>query len=286
MSVQRRHPDWIKVRWPAGGTFAETRRVVKELGLHTVCEEAQCPNIGECWGQRSATFMLLGDVCTRNCGYCAVQHGRPVAVDPTEPQRVAEASARLSLRHVVVTSVDRDDLPDGGASHFATTARAIEKLLPDCTIEVLTPDFKGHQQAIDIVVDSPISVFNHNTETVPRLYRRVRPGGDYQRTLEVLRRAKGRREGLLVKSGIMLGLGEELPEILVVVRDLVDAGCDILTLGQYLQPTRQHLPVHRYVPPDEFASLKVEARRMGLAHVESGPLVRSSYRAWEHVKSC
>lgn len=281
----RRHPDWIKVRWPAGPEFGDTRKVVKELRLHTVCEEAQCPNIGECWAHHSATFMLLGDVCTRNCGYCAVQHGRPLAVDPLEPARVAEGVARLALRHVVVTSVDRDDLADGGASHFAATVRAIKARVPDCTVEVLTPDFKGDAEAIGIVVESPVDVFNHNTETVARLYKRARPGGSYRRTLDVLLAAKRRKPDILTKSGLMLGLGEEHSEVATVFSDLRSVGCDILTLGQYLQPTQQHLPVERYLHPDEFDSLRLEALGIGFPHVESGPLVRSSYRAWTHTKS-
>jgi lipoic acid synthetase len=281
--VARRHPDWIKVRAPGGESFAATKRVVQELALHTVCEEAHCPNIAECWGHRTATFMLLGDVCTRNCGYCAVAHGRPLAVDPLEPDRVAEGVARLGLRHVVVTSVDRDDLPDGGAGHFAATARAIRQRIPECAIEVLTPDFKGSLTALAQVLDSPIDVFNHNTETVPRLYRRARPGGQYGRTLGLLAEAKRRHPSLRTKTGLMLGLGEERAELVAVFRDLAAAGCDILTLGQYLQPSRSHLPVERYLPPGEFAELGEIARDIGFRHVESGPLVRSSYHAWEHV---
>lgn len=283
VTVARRHPEWIKVRAPGGDGFAATKRVVKELALHTVCEEAHCPNVAECWGHKTATFMLLGDVCTRNCGYCAVAHGRPVAVDPHEPGRVAEGVARLGLRHVVVTSVDRDDLPDGGAGHFAATAEAIKRRVPECAVEVLTPDFKGNLTALAQVVDSPIDIFNHNTETVPRLYRRARPGGKYERALELLDRAKRRRPRLLTKTGLMLGLGEERGELVAVFRDLAAVGCDILTLGQYLQPSRQHLPVDRYVPPAEFVALREVALGIGFRHVESGPLVRSSYHAWEHV---
>ena len=283
MSVTRRHPDWIKVRAPGGESFAATKRVVQELALHTVCEEAHCPNVAECWGHRTATFMLLGDVCTRNCGYCAVSHGRPLPVDHLEPRRVAEGVARLGLRHVVVTSVDRDDLPDGGAAHFAATARAIRERTPECRIEVLTPDFKGSLTALAAVVDAPIDVFNHNTETVPRLYSRTRPGGRYERALTLLAEAKHRRPALQTKTGLMLGLGEGRDELVAVFRDLVDVGCDILTLGQYLQPSRDHLPVERYVPPDEFAEIGELARGLGFRHVESGPLVRSSYHAWEHV---
>ena len=283
MTVARRHPDWIKVRAPGGEGFAATKRVVQELALHTVCEEAHCPNIAECWGHRTATFMLLGDVCTRNCGYCAVGHGRPVAVDPHEPARVAEGVARLGLKHVVVTSVDRDDLPDGGASHFAATARAIREQVADCAIEVLTPDFKGDLTALAQVVDSPVDIFNHNTETVPRLYARARPGGRYDRALRLLQEAKRRRSDLRTKTGLMLGLGEEPDEVIAVFRDLAAVGCEILTLGQYLQPSRKHLPVARYLPPAEFDQLRRSALELGFHHVESGPLVRSSYHAWEHV---
>jgi lipoic acid synthetase len=283
VTVARRHPDWIKVRAPGGEGFAATKRVVQELALHTVCEEAHCPNIAECWGHRTATFMLLGDVCTRNCGYCAVGHGRPVAVDPHEPARVAEGVARLGLKHVVVTSVDRDDLPDGGASHFAATARAIREQVADCAIEVLTPDFKGDLTALAQVVDSPVDIFNHNTETVPRLYARARPGGRYDRALRLLQEAKRRRSDLRTKTGLMLGLGEEPDEVIAVFRDLAAVGCEILTLGQYLQPSRKHLPVARYLPPAEFDQLRRSALELGFHHVESGPLVRSSYHAWEHV---
>ena len=283
MSMPRRHPDWIKVRLPHGDGFATTRRIVKDLRLHTVCEEARCPNVAECWGQRTATFMLLGDICTRNCGYCAVQHGRPAEVDRFEPARVADAAVRLGLRHVVVTSVDRDDLPDGGAGHFAATAAAIKRRMPGCTVEVLTPDFRGDPDALATVVDAPIDIFNHNTETVPRLYRRARPGGKYDRVLGLFRMAKRRRPELTTKSGLMLGLGEARDELMAVFANLAAVGCEVLTLGQYLQPTDAHLPVERYLPPDEFAALRSTALRFGFRYVESGPLVRSSYRAWEHV---
>ncbi|HSQ00100.1 MAG TPA: lipoyl synthase [Candidatus Dormibacteraeota bacterium] len=283
MAVARRHPEWIKVRAPGGEGYASTKQVVQSLDLHTVCEEAHCPNLAECWGHRTATFMLLGDVCTRNCGYCAVAHGRPVAVDPHEPERVAEGVARLGLRHVVVTSVDRDDLPDGGAGHFAATARAIKRRQPECTVEVLTPDFKGNLEALAEVVEAPIDVFNHNTETVPRLYKLARPGGRYDRCLAILDAAKRRRPSLLTKTGLMLGLGEEPQEVRAVLADLREVACDILTLGQYLQPTRQHLPIARYLTPAEFDELGAAARALGFRHVESGPLVRSSYHAWQHV---
>jgi len=281
--VARRHPPWLKVRAPGGPEFAETMATVRELGLHTVCQEARCPNIGECWGHRTATFMLLGDTCTRNCGFCAVTHGRPLAVDPAEPLRVASAVARLGLRHVVVTSVNRDDLADGGAAHFAATARAIKRLLPGCRVEVLVPDFQGHLASVAEVVASPIDVFNHNLETVPRLYRRVRAGARYARSLAVLEAARRAREGLLTKTGLMLGLGETQEELASVFRDLRSIGCDILTLGQYLRPSGEHLPVERYVPPEEFTALGAEALALGFRHVEAGPLVRSSYHAWSHV---
>jgi lipoic acid synthetase len=283
MTVARRHPEWIKVRAPHGEAFFETKRLVNDLRLHTVCEEAHCPNAGECWGHKTATFMLLGDVCTRNCGFCAVTHGRPVTVDPHEPQRVAEGVARLGLQHVVVTSVDRDDLSDGGAGHFARTAEAIKARVPDCAVEVLIPDFQGNLAAVAIVVDAPIDILNHNTETVPRLYKRVRPGAKYERSQDLLRHAKQRRPELLTKTGLMLGLGEEHDELLQVFADLAGVGCNILTLGQYLRPSAQHLPVERYLPPAEFATLRNEALGFGFRHVESGPLVRSSYHAWEHV---
>jgi len=280
-----RHPAWLKVRAPGGPGFAATRSAVRALGLHTVCEEARCPNIGECWGHRTATFMLLGDTCTRNCAFCAVTHGRPLAVDPAEPGRVAVAVARLGLRHVVVTSVDRDDLEDGGAAHFATTARAVKDMVPDCRVEVLVPDFQGRLASVDTVAEAPIDVFNHTVETVPRLYRRVRPGARYDRSLAVLRRARERGEAYHTKAGLMLGLGEELEELTVVLEDLRAVGCDILTLGQYLRPSADHLPIERYVTPEEFAALKEQALDLGFAHVESGPLVRSSYHAWSHVKT-
>lgn len=283
MGVARRHPEWIKVRAPGGAGYAATKQVVQALALHTVCEEAHCPNLAECWGHRTATFMLMGDVCTRNCGYCAVAHGRPAALDPHEPERVAEGVERLGLRHVVVTSVDRDDLADGGAGHFAATARAIKRRRPECRVEVLTPDFKGNPEALAAVVDAPIDVFNHNAETVPRLYKVARPGGRYDRCLSLLAAAKVRRPQLLTKTGLMLGLGEAIEEVHAVLADLRAVDCDILTLGQYLQPTRRHLPVARYLTPAEFGELGAHARALGFRHVESGPLVRSSYHAWQHV---
>ncbi len=279
----RRHPPWLKVRAPGGPGFSETRATVRDLELHTVCEEAHCPNIAECWGHRTATIMLLGDTCTRNCSFCAVHHGRPLQVDPDEPGRVAEAVAALGLRHVVVTSVNRDDLADGGAAHFAATARAIKARVPESRVEVLVPDFQGDADAVRTVVASPIEIFNHNIETVPRLYKRVRPGARYERSLGVLAAARRARAGCLTKAGLMLGLGETREEILRVFVDLRLVDCDILTLGQYLRPSADHLPIERYVTPEEFAALRSDALAAGFRHVESGPLVRSSYHAWAHV---
>jgi lipoic acid synthetase len=276
----RRHPEWIRARAPVGPAVARTRAIVEDLRLHTVCEEAQCPNLGECWGHDTATFMLLGDTCTRSCRFCAVTHGRPLAVDVDEPRRVAEAVARLGLRHVVVTSVNRDDLPDGGAGHFAETARQIRARVPGCTVEVLIPDFQGDPRALATVVQAPIRVLNHNTETVPRLYKRVRPGASYERTLALLAGAKRLRPSLRTKTGLMLGLGETRAELRAALADVHATGCDIVTLGQYLRPSAMELPVARYLPPEEFAEIGAEALALGFAHVESGPLVRSSYHAW------
>lgn len=281
--VTRRHPDWIKVRMPGGPGYTKTKAIVSTFKLNTVCQEAQCPNIGECWGHGTATFMLMGEVCTRNCRFCAVTHGHVAVLDPEEPQRVAEAAVKMGLSHIVVTSVNRDDLPDGGAHHFAATSRALKQLKPDCTIEVLTPDFQGNEEAVATVARSPIEIYNHNTETVPRLYRRVRPGAKYERSLRVLQKVKEVRPDLKTKTGLMLGLGETYEELLAVFGDLRAVGCDILTLGQYLRPSKDQLPVERYVHPDEFAALREEALALGFRHVESGPLVRSSYHAWKHV---
>jgi lipoic acid synthetase len=285
--AERKHPDWIKVRAPTSPEYFRTRALLTELKLHTVCQEASCPNIGECFSHRTATFMLMGDVCTRNCPYCAVAHGKARPLDPDEPRRIGEAVARLDLQHVVVTSVDRDDLRDGGAAHFAATARAIKAALPAARVEVLVPDFKGAHASVATVVASPVDIYNHNIETVPSLYRKCRPGGRYEVSLDVLAYAKtvarGAGREILTKAGVMLGLGEERAELLAVLRDLRAVSCDILTLGQYLRPSPDHLPVVRYVPPNEFAELKVIATGMGFRHAESGPLVRSSYHAWEHV---
>jgi lipoic acid synthetase len=255
---------------------------MRGLGLHTVCEEAHCPNVGECWSRGTATFMILGDVCTRACGFCAVKTGRPDRPpDADEPRRVALAVARMGLRHAVVTSVNRDDQPDGGASAFAATVAEIRARVPACAVEVLIPDFKGRWDALQVVLDVRPDVLNHNVETVPRLYRRVRPGASFPRSLELLRRSK--EAGLPTKSGIMVGLGEESPEVEETVRAIRSAGTDILTVGQYLRPSPQHLPVCRYYSPEEFESLRAFALGVGFAHVESGPLVRSSYHAEDHV---
>jgi lipoic acid synthetase len=276
-------PEWLKVRAPGSDTYRHLKELMRQLELHTVCEEAHCPNIGECWDYGTATFMILGDVCTRACGYCAVGHGRPVAVDPAEPARVGNAVDRLGLSYVVITSVDRDDLSDGGASMFAGTIEAIRQRRPDTRIEVLIPDFRGDAAALRTVLDAQPDVLNHNTETVPRLYRRARSGGRYDRTLELLERARTYAPQIPTKSGLMVGLGEERDELLTTLVDLRGAGCSILTIGQYLQPTREHLPIIRYYHPDEFRELKTYALEIGFSHVESGPLVRSSYHAREQA---
>jgi len=281
--IARKHPEWIRVRVPGGPAVARTRGIVRAMRLHTVCEEAECPNRGECWAHDTATFLLLGDTCTRNCGFCAVAHGRPLPVDADEPRRVAEAVAHLGLRHVVVTSVNRDDLRDGGAGHFAETARQVCVRAPGCAVEVLIPDFQGDPDALATVVQSPIQVLNHNTETVPRLYKWARPGASYERSLTLLARTKRLQPRLRTKTGLMLGLGEERHELRAVLRDIRASECDILTLGQYLRPSAGHLPVAHYLRPEEFAEIGAEARALGFAHVESGPLVRSSYHAWRQL---
>jgi lipoyl synthase len=280
---ESRKPPWLRARAPAGEEYFRTRRILRDLRLTTVCQEALCPNIGDCWAHSTATFMLMGESCTRSCGFCAVKHGAPQRLDALEPARVAAAVAELGLEHVVVTSVNRDDLPDGGAAHFAATARAIKDRAPGCAVELLIPDFQGSEEALRIVVDSPVDVLDHNTETVPRLYPTVRPGSRYKRSLELLGRAKRRRADLLVKSGLMAGLGETDEELVAVFGDLRGAGCDILTVGQYLRPTREHLPVRRFVTPEQFLRLREIALALGFHHVEAAPLVRSSYHAWEHV---
>src|SRR5689334_5859774 len=279
-----RKPAWLKVPAPGGPNYTELKHLMRDLSLHTVCEEAHCPNIGECWEHRAATFMILGDVCTRNCTYCAVAHGTPAAVDRHEPVRLATAVERMGLRHVVITSVDRDDLPNGGAEMFAAAIVEIRRRTPGTSVEVLIPDFKGSAEALRIVVEAKPDILNHNLETVERLYRLARPGGRYPRALELLRLAKALDASLLTKSGLICGLGEEWDELLVAMRDLRTQGVDILTVGQYLRPSSQHLPIARYYRPGEFAELQRLGRAMGFRHVESGPLVRSSYHAWEQVE--
>jgi lipoic acid synthetase len=277
-------PPWLKVRANTTGEYENVRAMMRRLSLTTVCEEARCPNIHECWArERTATFMLMGDICTRHCGFCAVAKGRPGALDPQEPERVAQAAVELSLSHAVVTSVNRDDLPDGGAAHFATTLRAIRGRLPGCTVEVLIPDFCGNWEALETVLAEEPEILNHNTETVARLYRRVRPEARYERSLELLARANTRRQEtgsrMRTKSGVMVGLGETIEELLATLADLRRAGCDIVTIGQYLQPHERRLPVEKYYTPEEFQDLKTEGEAMGFLRVESGPLVRSSYHA-------
>jgi lipoic acid synthetase len=277
-------PDWLRVRFPTGPNYLELKDLIRSRSLHTVCEEAHCPNIGECWENRTATFMILGRVCTRACRFCAITTGVPVGVDEDEPERVADAVTQMGLRHAVVTSVARDDRPDGGASGFAETIRAIRRRNPDCTVEVLIPDFAGSRESLQIVMDARPDILNHNLETVRRLQRRVRAKAFYERTLEVLQRAKEMQPSGLTKSGIMLGLGETREEIGETLRDLRDVACDIVTIGQYLRPSEFHLPIARYVTPTEFAELKAEGLALGFRHVESGPLVRSSYHAHAQVK--
>ena len=277
-------PPWLKVRVSTNGEYQQVRDMMRRLSLVTVCEEARCPNIHECWArERTATFMLMGDICTRTCGFCAVGKGRPGALDPGEPERVAAAAAELSLSHAVVTSVNRDDLPDGGAAHFAATIRAIRRWVPVCTVEVLIPDFCGDWEALDTVMDERPEILNHNTETVARLYHRVRPQARYERSLELLARADAHRRrtgaAMKTKSGVMVGLGETRPELAGTLRDLRRVSCDIVTIGQYLQPHERRLPIEKYYTPEEFESLKLEGEALGFSRVESGPLVRSSYHA-------
>jgi len=274
-----RKPPWLKAPAPAGGNYRELRSLVTDLKLHTVCESAACPNIGDCWNRRTATFMILGNVCTRRCGFCAVQKGAPLAVDYDEPRRVADAVAALGLRYAVVTSVNRDDRKDGGAELFARTIRAIRRRIPGCRVEVLVPDFQGSREAMETVLEARPDVLNHNIETVSRLYRRVRPGSRYERSLDMLSYAKLVAPGIPTKSGMMLGLGEKPDEITTVMNDLRKHQVDIFTVGQYLRPSAVHLPIQRYYSPGEFAALKRSAETLGFSHVESGPLVRSSYHA-------
>lgn len=282
LNVRGRRPDWLRVKLPYGETYRKLVHLIDENQLHTVCQSARCPNMGECWTAGTATFMILGNVCTRSCGFCAVKTGRPdPGLDYDEPRRVAEAARIMGLRHAVVTSVNRDERQDGGAPIFAETIRRIRQEIPGCTVEVLIPDFRGKWEALQTVLDERPEILNHNVETVPRLYRRVRPQAEYARSLEVLRIAK--RQGLRTKSGIMVGLGETKEEVLDLMDDFVDAGVDVMTIGQYLQPTRMHLPVEEFIHPDMFAWYKTVGEGKGIEHVESGPLVRSSYHAERHV---
>jgi lipoic acid synthetase len=278
-------PEWLKARAPGGENYHDLKRLARSLGLHTVCESAHCPNIGECWQHKTATFMMLGNLCTRRCGFCAVPKGRPEAIDFDEPRRVAEAVAILGLQHAVITSVNRDDDLVGGARAFAMVIEEIRRQAPGCHVEVLIPDFQGNPEAIKVVVDAKPEVLNHNTESVPRLYRVVRSGARYERTLRLLEYAKELNPSGVTKSGVMVGLGEETGELLEVFRDLAAVHCDILTIGQYLRPSKDHLPMARVYTPQEFVELKTEALKMGFRHVESGPLVRSSYHAHEQAAS-
>ncbi|HJU05592.1 MAG TPA: lipoyl synthase [Nitrospiraceae bacterium] len=285
--VQRRRegrlPPWFKVKITQGPDYQDIRRTMDTLRLHTICEEARCPNVWECWNNRTATFLILGDICTRRCHYCSVTTGRPLPLDRDEPLRVAQAVHALGLRHAVVTSVNRDELPDGGAGIFAETVRQIRRLIPSCAVEVLIPDFEGNEEALAAVVRERPEILNHNIETVRRLFPAIRPQGKYTRSLKLLERAK--RMGARTKSGLIVGMGETLDEAREVMRDLRSVGCDILTIGQYLQPTKQHLQIARFYHPDEFATLKAEGLAMGFSHVESGPLVRSSYHAEQQVRA-
>ena len=282
-------PEWLKARAPMGETFHALKKLARELNLHTVCESAHCPNIGECWNHKTATFMMLGNLCTRRCGFCAVPKGRPEPIDHGEPARVAYAVAQLGLRHAVITSVNRDDDNLGAARAFVNVIAEVRRQAPGCQVEVLTPDFQGNPESLRMVVEAAPEILNHNIETVPRLYRVAKSGGRYARSLEFLGSAKAiaaeRGAKLVTKTGIIVGMGEEMHELLAVFRDLADRGVDILTVGQYLRPSRDHLPMSRFYTPDEFAFLKHEAMTMGFRHVESGPLVRSSYHAHEQAQS-
>jgi lipoic acid synthetase len=272
-------PDWLKVRAPGSASYLRLKELMRGLGLHTVCEEARCPNIGECWDHGTATFMILGDVCTRNCAYCAVAHGRPPKFDPSEPSRVASAIAEMQLRHAVITSVDRDDLPDFGAFIFAETIRQIKQRLPDCSVEVLVPDFQGNEDSIRAVLEAEPDIYNHNTETVPRLYKRCRPGGRYERVMNIFTTSKRLAPQIPTKTGMILGMGETNEEIIEVMKDLRRVDVDILTLGQYLRPSDGHIALDRYVTPEDFRRFYEIGMELGFKHVESGPLVRSSYHA-------
>ena len=283
--AQARKPEWLKVRVPTGENYFELKQLMRGLGLHTVCESARCPNVGECWAHRTATFMILGELCTRRCGFCAVPKGLPQGeVDWEEPDRVAEAASKMGLKYVVVTSVDRDDLKDGGATIFARTIEALRRRLVDCQVEVLIPDFRGSDEALEIVLRARPDVLNHNLETVPRLYPVARRGSRYERSLRLLSRSRQIAPSVPTKSGLMVGLGETFVEMLAVLKDLGDVGADIVTIGQYLRPSGEQLPVARFYSPQEFSTLQQEGRRLGIRHVESGPLVRSSYHAHEQTQ--
>ena len=280
-----RKPSWLKVKAPGGPNYMRLKHLMRELDLHSVCEEAHCPNVGECWEHGTATFMILGDVCTRNCAYCAVAHGRPPKYDIAEPHRVAQAIAEMGLQHAVITSVDRDDLPDFGAWVFAETIRQIHERIPGCSVEVLVPDFQGNEDSIRTVLEAGPEIYNHNTETVPRLYKKARPGGRYPRVMEIFRYAKRTAPDIPTKTGMILGMGETIEEVVAVMRDLRAVDVDILTLGQYLRPSDAHIALDRYYTPQEFRQLYEIGMEMGFRHVESGPLVRSSYHAWEQVQA-
>jgi lipoic acid synthetase len=280
-----RKPPGLKVKAPGGPNYIRLKHLMRELGLHSVCEEAHCPNVGECWEHGTATFMILGDVCTRNCAYCAVAHGRPPKYDIEEPERVAQAIAEMGLQHAVITSVDRDDLPDFGAWVFAETIRQIHDRVPGCSVEVLVPDFQGNEASIRAVLEAGPEIYNHNTETVPRLYKKARPGGRYPRVMEIFRFARRVAPDIPTKTGMILGMGETIEEVVAVMRDLREVDVDILTLGQYLRPSDNHIALDRYYTPAEFRELYEIGMEMGFRHVESGPLVRSSYHAWEQVQA-
>jgi lipoic acid synthetase len=283
--LPERKPSWLKVKAPGGPNYIRLKQLMRELDLHSVCEEAHCPNVGECWEHGTATFMILGDVCTRNCAYCAVAHGRPLRYDIAEPARVAQAIAEMRLQHAVITSVDRDDLPDFGAWVFAETIRQIHARNPGCSVEVLVPDFQGNEASIRAVLEARPEIYNHNTETVPRLYKKARPGGRYARVMQIFRYAKTIAPDIPTKTGMILGMGETIEEVVAVMRDLREVDVDILTLGQYLRPSASHIALDRYYTPQEFRQLYETGMEMGFRHVESGPLVRSSYHAWEQVQA-
>lgn len=284
-ALPERKPSWLKVKAPGGPNYLRLKQLMRDLDLHTVCEEAHCPNVGECWEHGTATFMILGDVCTRNCAYCAVAHGRPPKFDPAEPERVAEAAATMKLQHVVLTSVDRDDLPDYGAWAFAETIRQIKARSPQTSVEVLVPDFQGKEESIRTVLEAEPDIYNHNTETVPRLYKKCRPGGRYERVMNIFTTSKRLASHIPTKTGIILGMGETNEEVVAVMKDLRAVDVDILTLGQYLRPSDSHIALDRYVTPEEFRRFYEVGMELGFRHVESGPLVRSSYHAWEQVQA-